>query len=745
MKTLPEMTTPSSEQQIVCTHMVAGDNVVVDACAGSGKSTTILSVARALPTKRILQITYNAALRKEFQTKVQECGLKHVDVHTYHSLGVRYFAPDAHTDTGLRRILSDNVAPEGTVPKYDILVLDEAQDMTLLYFRFIHHFLRFVCPMGQRGRPHRIQLLVLGDWMQGLYEFKGADIRFLTLAPEVWSSCACLKSPTFHRCTLRMSYRITRPMAAFVNQVMIGGDAPPRLEACRDGVPVTYLRHCRHTLERIVVYHIQRILEEGDLPSDIFILGASVRGSSSKVRMMENALVERGIPCHVPMLENEKMDERVIQGKVVFSTFHSVKGRQRKYVFLMGFDQTYFTYYAKTLLDTKCPNTLYVGCTRATRQLFLLENNDHATDRPLTFLTRTHREMQELDYVDFKGQPQSVFYVSTAAADADTKSTTYLTPTDMIKFVPEHVLDAITPLLDRMFVCVCPGAETADPEKDLVPGVVFFPSSGLYEDVADLNGIALPCLFWDRFQDGEGTKLEAIKNESPLTNSLYQLIEQMLGDMKENEHIYLKQMFRTVDPADRSAANYLFLANLYVAVQEKLYFKLTQISRAEYGWLSVDAVEACMDRMRDRLHDSPMMAHEHVLVHAKMEAEHEPIDQVLRPFFADKKYRFSARLDLVTQKTVWEIKCTGTLSIEHRLQVIIYAWLWRLLPPNDVFADTPEKAFRLMNIKTGEVWELNATTDELTRIVVELLRGKYTTVAPISDEEFLRGTGGRGT
>ena len=174
--------------------------------------------------------------------------------------------------------------------------------------------------------------------MQGLYEFKGADIRFLTLAPQVWAGCPHLRSPMFHSCTLRTSYRITRPMASFVNRVMLGCDDPEqaRLRACRDGPVVVYLRQSQSRMELIVVHLIRRILEGGDLPSDIFVLGGSVKSANSNIRKIENALVSRGIPCHVPMLEAEKIDDRVINGKVVFSTFHSVKGRQRKYVFIVG-------------------------------------------------------------------------------------------------------------------------------------------------------------------------------------------------------------------------------------------------------------------------------------------------------------------------------------------------------------------------------------------------------------------------
>ena len=779
---LPPVPPPSEEQQTVCDHMVAGDNVVVDACAGSGKSTTILSVARCLPKQRFLQVTYNAALRKEFQAKVQEYGLKNVDVHTYHSLAVRYFSPDAYTDTGIRRLLGSlpgqgetEVANPTLVGKYNIVVLDEAQDMTLLYFRLIQHLLRCVCASTTRrtrgggGVRHRVQLLVLGDWMQGLYEFKGADIRFLTLAPEIWAPFAdrFLRTATFRRCTLRTSYRITRPMASFVNHVMIGsggsgaGGTGSRLLACRDGAQVVYLRHGRPQLERIVVHHILRILEDGDLPSDIFILGASVKGTNSNVRKMENALVERGIPCHVPMLENDSMDERVIRGKVVFSTFHSVKGRQRKYVFIMGFDQGYFTHYARNLPEDRCPNTLYVGCTRATHRMFLLENNDRATDQPLRFLKYSHRELAQLDYVDFRGQPQTIFYEAAAApagaqGDGAPVKTHYVTPTEIIKFVPERVLDVVTPLLEQLFVLIQPAileeqdsepSDSAKPDPvvrgcreaaDPIPSVVYFTKSGLYEDVADLNGIALPCLFWDRMTTGTA---EAASRQ----NVLYTLISEMLSDLKEHEHGTLRRAFAAVDPHSRAAADYLYLANLYVAVQEKLYFKLTQIPREEYGWLTEEAVATCVTRMQEVIGPRKrMVAHEHVLVHPKMETVHVAMDAALRPWFGDQvRYRFAARLDLVTQDAVWEIKCTHALTIEHRLQMVIYAWLWRLFP-EPLAPHLGEAAsvmpFRLFNIKTGEVYELQATTDELTHIVVELLRGKYAAPVVLSDAEFLAST-----
>ena len=169
-----------------------------------------------------------------------------------------------------------------------------------------------------------VQLLILGDYMQGLYEFKGSDIRYLTFGDCIWEKHPLLHTPNFEHCTMKMSYRITNQIRDFVNNVLIGNE---RMDSCRDDQPVHYIRNSRQNMEKIVYSEIIKLFETGIKPSDIFVLGPSVKGDRSNIRRLENMLVERGIPCHVPMLESADIDQRVIQGKVVFSTFHSIKGR----------------------------------------------------------------------------------------------------------------------------------------------------------------------------------------------------------------------------------------------------------------------------------------------------------------------------------------------------------------------------------------------------------------------------------
>jgi superfamily I DNA/RNA helicase len=274
-------------------------------------------MSKLLPKKRVLQIAYNAMLRKEVEAKIRAMEIQNVKVHTFHSLAVCFYMESAHTDSGIRKIVLDNMRPKKTIPEFDIIVLDEAQDMSILYYQFM---VKFAFDMGTQ-----FQLFILGDYMQGLYEFKGADIRSLTFAKKVWEKHPLLESAIFHKCTLKMSYRITHTMAKFVNCAMLGDN---RLEACKPGEPVIYIRNSRRNLEIVVISQIYALLAAGESAGDIFVLGASVKGVNSNIRKMENALVEKGIPCYVPMFDTERIDEKITEGKVVFSTFHDQAIRQ---------------------------------------------------------------------------------------------------------------------------------------------------------------------------------------------------------------------------------------------------------------------------------------------------------------------------------------------------------------------------------------------------------------------------------
>jgi len=702
----------SDEQKHILFQIKKGYNIVVNAVAGTGKTTLILSIPLIAPRKKIFQLTYNKSLKCEVREKIENSGIKNITIHTYHSLAKKYYADDAHVDSGIKRIIENNTSPKIPLPKVDILITDENQDMTFLYFCFM---IKFARDLGCK-----LQIICLGDNMQGLYEFKGSDVRFLTYAEDIWKNHPNLRTKKFVKCTMLTSYRITNQMCSFINDVLIGEE---RMRACRDGIKVQYIRNSKYNVQLIVCAEIIKLLESGVKPNEIFILGPSVKGQYSNIRRLENILVEKNIPCHVPMLENTNFDERVIDGKIVFATFHTVKGRQRPYVFVVNFDNSYFKYYAKNLSRDICPNTIYVACTRATNGLFLLESNENPDDRPLEFLNMNHVEMKQQEYIQFRGIQQSIFRDS---EESNSKLVNNLTPTEMIKFIPESILDDLTNLLDKIFI-----KEPLMKYELNIPTIIET-RQGFFEEVSDLNGIAIPAMYYDFL-------LQAW-NENSVSSIMNDILNTNIENIKEIKNVFLKNILENLPKKIETISDYLYLSNICLAIQESLYFKLKQIEPDEYNWLSEDIVMECKNRLRnvvgkDCQNEIPKI--EEYIIYSSMDEQHVLIDNLLANVFPGQKFRFSARVDIITEKTLWELKCTSETSNDHKLQLVIYAWLWNMRVNSDGFQNKNEKKFKIYNIKTNELLTLNASIEELNYIIISILKGKYQKTKEKTLEEFL--------
>jgi hypothetical protein len=127
---------------------------------------------------------------------------------------------------------------------------------------------------------------------------------------------------------------------------------------------------------------------------------------------------------------------------------------------------------------------------------------------------------------------------------------------------------------------------------------------------------------------------------------------------------------------------------------------------------------------------------EKTLIHQSNHEQHVHIDTFLKQYFEPHNtFRFTARMDVIGDEFLWELKCTHKISIDHLLQVVIYAWLWQMLPEN---IDAPLKRFKIMNIRTGEIQRLVATREEINTIMVALLKSKFLELDKKTDVEFIQ-------
>ena len=751
------MEQPSEEQQYVIDLVKQGKHPIVDACAGSGKTTTVISCANQNPSLKFAMITYNKDLRLEVEDKVRKLGITNMDVYNYHSLAKRYYSKEGHTDTGIREIMTENSVPMIDIPLYNVVVADEAQDMTMLYKALLSKF------MDDIPGTDSLQMMILGDKMQGLYEFKGSDIRFLTHADEYWRDHprVNMERGEFVHCSLKMSYRITNQMAEFLNKVMLGY---PRLQACRDGLPVTFLRRPDGPCRSKLMVWLQSLFERKVPYDEIAFLAGSTKGCVMAVKPIENMLAEQNIPCYVPTDETqEQLDPRVIQGKIVFSTFHAFKGRQRKYIVICGFDESYFATCARDSDMYVCPSTLYVAATRATEQMIVMEHYGLEEDRPLPFLQMTHHDMDQTDFVHFDGIPMTFFPVKNETVktmDEDKPKTRSTTVTDLIKFIPDDVLEIITPLVQNMFEPVQQVDIDNSTERDTTKQQIMIPSviesrRKFHEDVSDLNGTVIPLMFFDRLNEesvgmmsnssssedevSKGMEKVNMKRKSkmqkrPHRNVLQGIIKHTMQEVK-GKHVFLRKHVEKMPEECNSVSEYLYMANLNFAVQERYYSRLALLDEDEYIWLTPEIVEKCMERLdetvgEDCKKEPNIWRQEQLIIRKTNEKDHMYMDTVVleQPWQEDLErklaIRFTARIDLITKDSIWELKCTSELAFEHKLQLILYMWIYymRLDPEKRLRS---QKNSYLFNIKTGEWLRCTGTLEQLQQVTLEILRGKY--------------------
>lgn len=707
------MNVPSEEQEHVMEDIQYNNNVVVDACAGSGKSTTVLSCAKFLPSLKFIQITFNKMLQEEVKQSIDKLMLKNIQVYTFHGLAVKYYNNHCHNDMGIRKVMREKSTPRVNISPFDVIVLDETQDMTKLYYDLVW---KFLCDMGGP-----VLFLILGDEKQALYEFKGSDTRFLTMAELCWSHFPNLKSKIFQKRTLQMSYRITDPMREFVNKAMLGYE---RVKSCKPGPPVVYFKQSIYKFVSIIYGRIQTLLlREKAKYDDFFILLRSIKASNLIVQLLENFLVENGVPCFISTSdEKDELDSRVIQNKVVFSTFHASKGRQRPYVFVMGFDDSHFTYFAPNKDPNICPNEFYVACTRATKMLFLVESKDKSSHK-LPFVNMSHNEMMQSSFVSFQGIPCGKKTIQEDAKKTD-EMRRKLTPTEMTKFLPETTLDILSTMVDEMFTSL-----NEPKSDDLLPIVSIHETyNGNFEEVSDINGIALPIMFCDHLKE---------KSQQEKIPILQNMIRANIKNMDEKHHPFLRKIVNNMPETCETVEEYLYLTSLYSATQECLYSRLKQIPVDNYTWLTNDIVQTCFERMDNTIGkecESGFWTTETYIIQSSDDLGHINIDYILKPYFPDVLYRFNARADLITKRSLWELKCTSQVTLENKLQLIIYAWLYNCKYEKK---QDETKEFHLLNIKNNEHLQLQATNEQLTQVIVEIIKGKSETHI-LSDEEFIQ-------
>lgn len=304
-----------SEEQTAIRNAVFHYDLIVEAVAGSGKTTAIMMMADSWEKARgglIVILTYNKRLRFDTEDKAMKAGLKHVESHTLHSFCWKYYPGECSDDSTMNELISKDYPRKlKTSETPTLFIIDEAQDLSELYFRLVVKILRDFNPSAR--------LVLLGDRFQMIYGYKGSDWRFFWMADQLLPQ----KQPRkWKRMPLSTSYRVHNRLAKFINVCLLKQELiiPSRVVS-GSFQPV----YCYDNMFSESLWYKLRNMIEGYRDDDVFILGYTIKIKDSPIRKFVNWLSELGHGVHIAE-DHEALSNIVMKDKIVFTTFHQSKG-----------------------------------------------------------------------------------------------------------------------------------------------------------------------------------------------------------------------------------------------------------------------------------------------------------------------------------------------------------------------------------------------------------------------------------
>ncbi len=653
-------------------------------------TSTILFIAEKYKELNILVLTYNAQLKAETRKRAE----KHMnlDIHSYHSFCVANYDKAAHTDDKINDIIRLGFEPSRDI-MYDIIIADESQDITPLLYRMLCKILT------DNNKKDTCKILIMGDQMQSIYKFREADSRFITFSDQIFNKFNNFK---WINCGLSETFRCTIPMVNFINNCMIGYER--LLSNKKNQNKPDYIICNSYSYPSTIIVDYLKMYK----PQDIFVIAFSTKDKTPLKHLANYVTNNLNIPIYCSGSDQESLDSRVIENKLVFSSIHQIKGRERKAVLFIGFDESYFEYYDKVANQRICPNELYVAVTRASERLTLVHDSKKGY---LPFLnTKLLSKYTNFQHKQTKENPMK----KNIPSNNDT-----FTVSDLVSYLPFSIENLCMNYLTVKIL--------KEPDSKLdVPSIIKLESDmggnkvDIYESVSDITGVAIPAHFeYKRLGKSSLFSKNLIeRNIHRIENGNYEAKTKvaMITKLKKFSKT-LKDFHKThienIDIHKLSVNDLLKISLYYSAQQNKTDYKLKQITSFE--WLTVSILEEGTNRLND------IVKGKNLLFEESVEGQ----------FFGNNVI---GEIDCVDcdNKIVYEFKCTKDLTVSHMIQLGIYMCICMYVN------GYKDYKYYLFNIFTNELREISGNLENLQEMIKILIEHKMIGEIMKSDDQFLK-------
>lgn len=297
----------SEEQREFIEFALKGGNILVDACIGSGKTTAIQHLCDLIPQdKKILYLTYNKLLKLDAKSKIKN---KNVMVTNYHGLAWQFLKQNG-LSAGVSDMIQMVINKVTKIPKYDILIIDEYQDIE----QELADFLGII-----KKANSNMQIIAVGDMEQKIYD------KTTLKVPEFINEFL----GEYERLEFTKCFRLSNELAS-----MLGRIWGKKIDGVNDNCTVVEM-----TMNEVVEY-----LKELE-PHDILCLGSRNGDMSDVLNILEERYPEtfNKNSVYASIADTDRGSVEPKPTSAIFTTYDSSKGLERRTCVIFDFTESYWS------------------------------------------------------------------------------------------------------------------------------------------------------------------------------------------------------------------------------------------------------------------------------------------------------------------------------------------------------------------------------------------------------------------
>lgn len=301
----------SDEQQLFIEKALDGNNILVDACIGSGKTTSIQELCNRFPTsKNILYLTYNRLLKLDAKDKIKNCNTL---VQNYHGFAAYMLHKNRMDVSNRSDLIQTFLRKKPIIDHYDIIIIDEYQDIEQELAEMLDYI--------KLNNP-QIQIIAVGDMQQKIYDKTTLNVpKFIHK----------FMGGHYEQVNFTKCFRLSADHAAMLGRVW-----QKNIVGVNKGC----------TVEKMSLGKVVNFLKDQD-PKDILCLGARTNGNMSKVLNKLEARYPQKFNKQTVYASIQDTDS--VGGKVapkntsaIFTTYDSSKGMERPICVVFDFTESYW-------------------------------------------------------------------------------------------------------------------------------------------------------------------------------------------------------------------------------------------------------------------------------------------------------------------------------------------------------------------------------------------------------------------